>query len=433
MDGARSRARDGATPAITGQKIIPAHEEAKIWTTRRSRTYRSTSFSLFLVGFVTFSLLYCVQPILPELARSFHVGVTGSSLALSLTTGCLAVSIFCSGAAAESLGRKGIMFFSMMSAAILNILAALMPSWPLFLAARALEGVVLGGVPAVAMAYLSEEIHPEDLGYAMGLYVGGTAFGGMFGRVAVGILTGLATWPTALALLGCVDLLAAVAFGIFLPSSRNFIRKDSFDIRYHASAWITHVSHVRLALLFGMGSLAMGVFVTLFNYIDFRLSTPLFSLSPPEISFIFLSYVCGMIASPVAGSVADKIGRGPVMIAGIAMTALGMGLTSSALLPAIIFGIVVFTTGFFTIHSVASGWVGRLALENKGHASSLYLLCYYLGSSVFGSLGGLFWTRGGWPSVILYAAGLLAVAGLFSLFLTRYEKTSCSAGRRHAD
>lgn len=57
---------------------------------------------------------------------------------------------------------------------------------------------------------------------------------------------------------------------------------------------------------------------------------------------------------------------------------------------AIAFGIACVTFGFFAGHSTASGWVGRLATQGKGQAAALYLLSYYLGSSIVGSLGGRF-------------------------------------------
>jgi YNFM family putative membrane transporter len=146
----------------------------------RSAAYLRIALALFLAGFATFSL-YCVQPLLPAFVREFHVGAASSSLSLSLSTGMLAVSILCAGALSGRVGRRGPMFASMTLAALFNLLAAVAPSWHLLLAWRALEGFALGGVPAVAMAYLAEEIAPEGLGLSMGLYVGGTAFGGMIG------------------------------------------------------------------------------------------------------------------------------------------------------------------------------------------------------------------------------------------------------------
>ncbi|MFC6774118.1 hypothetical protein [Methylobacterium gregans] len=90
--------------------------------------------------------------------------------------------------------------------------------------------------------------------------------------------------------------------------------------------------------------------------------------------------------------------------------AAGLGLTLLPALPGLIAGVVGVTVGFFVAHAVASGWVGRMAAGAKGHAASLYLLAYYLGSSCLGSAGGLFWTHGGWPAVVAFNAGLLALA-----------------------
>src|SRR4051794_29799280 len=108
--------------------------------------FRRMSLALFLGGFSTFSLLYCVQPLLPEFVAAFHVAPAQSALALSLTTGMLALAIMAAGAFSQALGRRWLMFASMALAALLNIAAGLAPSWGLLLLARALEGVVLGGV-----------------------------------------------------------------------------------------------------------------------------------------------------------------------------------------------------------------------------------------------------------------------------------------------
>ena len=64
----------------------------------------------------------------------------------------------------------------------------------------------------------------------------------------------------------------------------------------------------------------------------------------------------------------------------------GVALTLSTSLPMVIAGIACMTFGFFAGHSVASGWVGWLAAKGaKGQAAALYLLAYYIGSSVIGS------------------------------------------------
>jgi MFS transporter, YNFM family, putative membrane transport protein len=105
------------------------------------------------------------------------------------------------------------------------------------------------------------------------------------------------------------------------------------------------------------------------------------------------------------------------------ITLSGVGLTLSASLPVIIAGIAALTFGFFAAHSVASGWVGRMAAGDKAHAASLYLLAYYLGSSLMGSLGGSFWSAGGWPAVAGFVLTLLATSLAMAAYLAIRSRT----------
>ncbi len=384
--------------------------------------------ALFLAGFATFSLLYCVQPLLPEFASEFHIGAAQSSLALSMSTGFLAFSILCAGALSERLGRRGLIFASMTLAAVCNLWAAVEPTWHGILAARALEGLALGGVPAVAMAYLAEEINPRGLGLSMGLYVGGTAFGGMIGRVGMSYLSDHLSWRTAMLAIGVVDIAAAIAFVLLLPASRNFAARRDLSPAHHLALWRKHLTASTLPAVFAIGCLAMGVFVTVYNYAGFRLMAPPFDLSATQTGLIFCAYIFGIVAASVAGALADRCGRGPIMTGGVAVAALGIALTMMHTLVPIVLGIVVLTIGFFVAHSVASGWVGQLADGAKGHATSLYLLAYYLGSSVLGSWGGWFWQNGAWPSVAGFAFALLAVCGALAIYVARVQSRNKQGG-----
>lgn len=388
---------------------------------RGAPAYRHASLALFLAGFSTFSLLYCVQPLLPEFARSFHIGPAQSSLALSLTTGALALAIFAMGALSQALPRRPLMFASMASAALCNLLAAVSPWWPAMLGFRLLEGLALGGVPAVAMAYLAEEIHHRDLGRAMGLYVAGTAFGGMAGRVGMGVLTDLTSWRGAMVAISIADLAAAAGFALLLPASRRFIPHERFQLRGHPDIWLGHLRNPAMLRLFGVGFVLTSVFVTIFNYAGFRLSAAPYNLGQTAISMIFLTYISGMFTSSAAGQLADRIGRRLPAAAALALMGLGVAATMAGALWIVILGILLVTIGFFAAHAIASGWVGRLAGPAKGHAASLYLLFYYLGSSVTGSVGGWFWQHLGWNGVA-GLSGALALAGVVLALGIREEQ-----------
>ncbi len=378
---------------------------------RHTPEYLRAQWALFLAGFASFSLIYCVQPLLPAFAQTFGITAAQSSLALSLTTGLLAIAIVLAGAFSQALGRRGLMFTSMALASLLNIAAAVVPSWNALLLARALEGLVLGGVPAVAMAYLAEEIDPRYLGRAMGLYLAGTAFGGMMGRVGMGLLTEWVSWQFALGLLGGLCLLAAIGFLALLPPSRNFTPRPGLQLGYHLQAWGAHLRNRTLWSIYAVGFTLTSIFVSMFNYSTFRLSGAPYGLGQTQISLLFLAFGFGMVASSTAGQLADRMGRRPLLLAGFALMLAGMLLTLSPALPVVFIGIALVTTGFFVGHAVASASVGPLAGANKGHAASLYLLFYYLGSSVLGSIAGWFWQHGGWNAVVALTAAL-ALLGL---------------------
>ena len=413
--------------STTADSVV-ADSESYHGIEKGSKAFINASISLFLAGFSSFSLIYCVQPLLPDLSASFGVTPAESSLALSVTTGCLALAIVLAGAFSQALGRKGLMFCSMAAAAVLNCLVAISPEWHGVLFGRALEGIVLGGVPAVAMAWLAEEIAPKDLGKAMGLYVGGTAFGAMMGRVAMGLLTEFASWRVAMGVLGLLCLISAIGFWYLLPNSRNFVRKPGLNLGFHIASWKYHLRNPRLIKLYAVGFMLISIFVTLFNYTTFRLSAAPFGFNQTQVSMIFLAFAFGIVSSSMAGNLADKFGRTKLLFAAFILMLAGALLTLFGAIAMIVCGVALITTGFFVGHSAASSSVGAHAKRAKGHASSLYLLFYYLGSSISGTVGGWFWQHGGWPSVVMFT-GSYALAGLLLLYVSALRAKHAAHGQ----
>lgn len=401
-------------PSAVSLPIPDATASQPDYLARGAPALRRAQWALFAAGFSTFSLLYCVQPLMPLFARDFGVSPAQSSLVLSLCTGLLALAIFLVGLFSPTLPRKRIMALSLFASAVLGTAAAVVPDWRSLLLLRALQGVAMGGVPAVAMAYLAEEVQPDTLGFVMGLYISGSAFGGLSGRAIAGLVSDHFGWRAALGTLGLLGIAAALLFVWLLPASRRFTPRRARgwagvadDVRAGIGA---HLRNGPLCGLFAMGGLLMGAFVTVYNYIGFRLLAPPFSLSQTFIGFIFVVYLVGIFASTYFGRLADRHGRGAMLAAATGLALAGLLLTLSNALPVLIAGIVLFTFGFFAAHAVASGWVGQMSRGYKALAASLYLLVYYVGSSVLGALGGRFWSGGGWPGVTAMAGILLAGA-----------------------
>jgi YNFM family putative membrane transporter len=400
-----------------GEEPLVAPQYPTPYIERGTPAFRRTNLALFSAGFSTFALLYCVQPLLPVFSREFGVSAAESSLSLSLTTALLAASVLIAGSLSEAWGRKSVMVVSLFAAAILTVICALVPGWRELLLVRALEGIAFSGLPAVAMAYLSEEMDYKSVGLAMGLYIGGSGLGGMTGRFVTGYLTDIASWRVALGAVGGFGILAALIFWRTLPPSRHFQARP-LALGELKESFLDHLRDAGLPWLFIEGFLLMGSFVTTYNYIGYRLLAPPYRLSQTEVGAIFAVYLFGTGSSAWIGNLAGHLGRRKVFWATIAIMLAGLLLTLLSPLGIIITGIAVLTVGYFGAHSIASSWVGLRARHSKAQASALYLFFYYVGSSVAGSTGGLFWSASGWKGVVGFTASLVILALLISLRLS---------------
>ncbi|ALK96795.2 MULTISPECIES: MFS transporter [unclassified Massilia] len=382
--------------------------------------YRRTNRALFFGGFSCFALLYCVQPLMPLFALEFGLTPAQSSLSLSLPSGALAVSLLFSSVISDRTGRKNLMVVALVVAAIMMVLSAFARSYTELLAARTLLGLALGGMPAVAMAYLSEEIEPASLGVSMGLLISGNAFGGMLGRMLASVLSDFLSWRVAVGVMGIAGLLAAWEFWRSLPASRNF-RPSSGGLAMTLQGLRRHFGDDGLPWLFALSFLLMGCFVSTYNFIGFRLLGAPFGLRQSVVGAISLLYLIGIFSSVWAGRRADRLGRRHVLWTVMATMFTGLLLTLAHNLVLIVAGMAIYTFGFFASHSIASSWVGRRARTQQALASALYLCFYYLGSSVVGWLCGILWEHGGWGGVVTLLGSLLAAAMLISLRLRRLE------------
>jgi YNFM family putative membrane transporter len=375
-------------------------------------------------GFVTFATLYCTQPLMPVFSEEFGVSPAVASLSLSVTTAALSILMIVAAALSDSRGRKVVMVASLVLSALLALLVAASPDFLSLLGLRALQGVVLAGLSSIAMTYVGEEFGEGSLGLAMGLYVGGTAVGGMAGRISTGVLSDAYSSQVALAAIGAVGLLGAAWFAIGLPASENF-RPRPFAIGKLPRALLQHARDPGLLCVFGVGFLLMGSFVALYNYVSYLLVGPPFDLSQTAVGFIFAVYMMGTASSALMGRLSDSFGRRGVILLGVAIMLVSALLTLSGNLYVVIAGVALYTFGFLGAHSVASAWVGERAAEERAQASSLYLLFYYAGSSVVGTAGGLFWDPYGWYGVVFMVSALLLISlllmGILSLAVPTQE------------
>jgi YNFM family putative membrane transporter len=380
--------------------------------------YRRIVAALFAAGFATFTQIFDAQAVLPALRDELGVSAPTAALSVSAATIGIAISVLPWASVADRIGRVQAMRISLTTATLLAFLVPLMPTFETVLLARGLVGLALGAVPAVAVAYLAEELHVSWVSVAAGTYIAGNTIGGIAGRLIAGPVSELAGWRAGLAVVAVAGALAAALFWLLVPEPRGFVRAAAGGAGGGAGGSaggaplrlrtriLFQLRDPTMLALYAQGFFLMGAFAVVYNYLGFRITAPPFLLPAGFISLLFLAYLSGTVSSRFSGALLARFGALTVIVGGVAVMLVGLALLVSEALPVVIVGLVVFTVGCFTAHPVASGLSGRSALVGRAQATALYQLAWLGGTSLFGWLVGLVYDRAGWNAMLLVVAGM---------------------------
>lgn len=381
-----------------------------------SKADRQVAVALWCAGLAAFSLMYAPQGLLTKIAEETAVDAGRVSLPVSATTLGLALSVLPWAWFSDRIGRRTAMRLAAAGAALTAVTVPWLTSFEALLAGRLVQGVALGGIPALAVALLHDTSQPSRAAGMAGSYVAATSLGGLSGRIVVTPVAEHLGWRLSLTLLGAVVVILMAALIVLLPAG------DPPPASPPARGTVlTHLRDPRMLALFGIGGTLIGGMIAVFNYLPFRLESPPYSLTPTVVSLIFLAYLGGTIGSRAAGRFTDHVGSSVVLALACCFLAAGAAITLAKPLAAIIVGVVVLTTGLFIGHAVATHLVGVRAAIGRAQASALYTITYYAGSSIFGWIGGLAWMAADWTGVVALVISLGLAAALMIAPASRRE------------
>jgi len=368
---------------------------------RGGAAFAPTVVAFGAAGLVAFAELYGVQALLPAISREFALSSSSSALVLSAGALGLALAVVPWSLAARRFRRGTLLRIAVIATILLSPLVAATDALAPLLAVRFAQGAVLAGIPALAVTHLGDVLDRTRAAAAAGWYVGGTAIGGLSGRLVAGTVGAFGDWRMALVAVSLLSAVAAAAFLVLtprvleLPDPPGAARRALGDRRVWA-----------LCLL---ALLQMGAFVAVYNFIGFRLLEPPFVLPDITVTAVFVVYLVGSFTATRSGRLVARAGRGRVVAGAIAAQTLGAVVTLPQWLPTIVVGLVIVTAGFFALHAVAAGWVAELG-RGSAVPSALYTIGYYLGAGVLGWALGLVYDVDGWAALVaaLVALGILS-------------------------
>ncbi|MGG2082775.1 MULTISPECIES: MFS transporter [Lysinibacillus] len=386
----------------------------------KDRQFWTIVISLGGASVFVFAAMYSVQPLLPFFTEQFQISVSTASLAMSVTTLSVIIGLIVLGFLSDRYGRVLFIRLSIVLTIIPFLLMPLTDSFSMIIFLRFIQGFAIAGVPAAALAYISEEINQQSMGFATALYISCNALGGTIGRLMMGYLTENKSWEVAFFSLALLGGIIFILVWLTLPKSRNFsVHQRTIQKDLHGF-WL-HLKNPNLLILFGFGIILQLSFTGMWSFIPYYLAEPPFLLSLKTISFIFLAYGLGIIGSPIANSLAGKVGINMIRTFGVLLLVCGILLTLSSSLMMIIVGLCIACLGFFTAHALTSATVSRTAIHQKGLASSLYLVSYYIGVASGSTLLSPIWLHFKWQGIVMITV-LLPILYIAFLNYTLHKK-----------
>lgn len=381
---------------------------------RKSRRFYYIKLCIFLSGLSVFAQLYLFQPLLPMVAEHFHTTVGDSSMLVSSSTIGMALGLFFFAFRADSFSRKKLMVFSLIASAVLTIISTWIPSLMLLIIIGIIKGFIISGVSSVALAYLTEEVEISVVALAISMYLSGNTIGGMSGRILATLLAGEFGWRNAVLMIGIQSLILGLVFWrLFLDSKFFKPQKTDYHLKMKQMKRLIRDSY--MLRLYFIAALLMGTFVSVYNYMTFRLESEPFSLSHVFIAFIFLMYTFGVLGTMITSRLSARFEKKYILKGSIFFLLAGLVLLLSENIYIVVFGLGLFTLCFFAAHTMASQMTALHAKEGKSSATSIYWLFYYFGSSFLGSGTGYLLHSTSWNVFIGVLISVIMIAFLLTI------------------
>lgn len=394
---------------------------------QRSKAFYASTFALCLAAMVVFANLHLLQPLLPALSQQFNLSPLQTSWSYTLGTLCLGLSLLVYASLSDAWGRKKLLLLTLIGMTISTFALTQVNSFGSLLFWRAVQGVFLGGLPAIAIAYMGEEYTKPALIVAVGYYISANSLGGISGRVLAGWLADLGHWQWVFWPMAILGAVSCYLIWCYLPASSQFQPKP-FRLKQAFADNLYHLRQPLLLLTFLIGGLNFFIFLNQYTYIAFVLADQPYLLSSSWIGLLFVTYFTGTVGSALSGKVSSKLSAALGMAAGIVIMMLGTLCTLSSSLVMIVLGFFISAFGFFLCHSLASAWVNHHATRAKASASALYLVFYYVGASTGGLYLQPFWLWSAWHGIVVGSLLMFSVTLLLSFYLWRLSLRQTQTG-----
>jgi YNFM family putative membrane transporter len=370
-----------------------------------------TRGSVYFATVITFCSLYAAQPIQPLFKQEFSLSHFQAILFTALIMAPLGFAPLFYGYVLEAFSAKKLVRMALLVLALLELGFSMAGNYSSLLLIRGIQGMIIPAILTSLMSYISYASEREKVQHAIAAYIGATILGGFLGRFLSGLLTDLFGWRFFFFLLGLLLLLTS----FLLKDMVDDVKTSYARPRLKEMTELLGVAEFRW--LYTTIFCLFFVFAALMNFLPFELKQLAPGAGETRVGLLYLGYSMGILVSLNSRRILNFFGSEVKAIrAGIYVFACG---TFCFMVEDYMFlfgAMFIFCAGLFTAHSLLSGFVNKIARQNKAIANGLYICFYYTGGTLGSLLPGAVYKHFGWQPFLLQLLFMIAVS-LFSLSL----------------
>lgn len=372
------------------------------------------SFIIGLTAFLTVVDLFATQAILPTLARHYNVTPAAMGFAVNASTMGMAIAGLATGLFSQRIDRRRGILVSLALLAIPTALLAVAPDLFTFTILRVMQGLCMASAFALTLAYLGEQCSAMDAGGAFAAYITGNVASNLIGRLIAAAVVDNLGISSNFYFFALLNLAGAVLVYFTIQHAQPMQADETHAMQSPFDALKDHLRNPALRAAFGIGFCILFAFIGTFTFVNFVLVRAPLSIDRMQLGFVYFVFAPSIVTTLTAGAAVQRFGTRPTIWGAVAVAALGLPLILSHNLAAVLTGMVIIGCGTFFAQAVATGFVGRAALGNRGVASGFYLASYFFGGMVGTALLGQLFDRVGWTACVAGIAASLLVASVLT-------------------
>jgi len=353
--------------------------------------------------------LYYNQPLLSDIARTFHATSRAAGIIATLTQAGYAVGMLLFVPLGDVVERRRLIVILLCCVTGALLLAASGPTLGVVAAASFAIGVTTV-VPQLILPFAAGLSPPAMRGRVVGTVVSGLLVGILAGRAVAGVVTDLAGWRVMFVAAAAAMLSLALLLRAMLPVSPPAVTVSYGALVRSLGTLFRGEPVIRDAAL--LGALTFAAFSAFWTTLAFRLQAPpLHSGSAVAGAFGLIGLV-GAAVAPIAGRRADR--KRPRETIGLALlgniAAWIVLLVVGHTLWGIAIGVLLLDAATQAAQVSNQARVYALPMEAHGRLNTIYMVCYFIGGSLGSAVAVLAWDAYGWNGVCAVALTCLGLA-----------------------